>query len=295
MSHLWLDLIVNTAVDSSLVAAQALVLDRLGIPFAAITAFAGLGAYMLALGLIGAWSWSAGLLLLLMLSVACFALLARPLPQDQYLLLTLAALGILRSLAGTTSRLGGQIGITSASTVLRPQEPATFIIPASIVFACSLLAHLIVDRSEFGVAVRLARLSRVDTTLTALVPVRRLTITCLLFAATVAGSAGILRALYSGRVDPDVFRIQSAITFLMATLVAGSGAVRVGLLSIAFFAFPGLFALVFGYDASILAYIREMLWSVLAIALLARRFTGTGQWLRGRAAEMPGVPVGGRN
>ena len=90
--------------------------------------------------------------------------------------------------------------------------------------------------------------------------------------------AGVLRAMYSGRVDPDQFRIQTAVILLMPTLVAGSSPMRIGIFSLAFFMFPEVFGIVIGYDAASLAYIREMALSALVVAIVSRKlFGGAGK------------------
>lgn len=268
MNRVLVDIAVTSMLDACLVAAQALVLNRLGIPFAAITAFSGIGAYAVALALGGSWFGLTLAVLLGVLTAAGFSVLAPLLPEDRYLLLTLAVLGVLLATAGTAAGLGGQLGMTSASMLLPPQEPLPFAIAAVVLFATSLLAHALIGRSEFGLAVCVARTARVDITAKSFVPIKKITLACFLVAASIAIWAGVLRATYSGRVDPNQFRIRTAIVVLMPTLAAGSSPLRIGLLSLVFFAFPDLFAVFFGYDATSLAYIREMSWSALIIAMV---------------------------
>jgi len=262
------DIAVTSMLDACLVAAQALVLNSLGIPFAAITAFSGIGAYAVALALGGSWIGLAFAALLTAVTLAGFSFLAPLLPQDRYLLLTLAVLGVLLATAGSAAGLGGQLGLKSASTLLPPQEPLPFAVAAVLLFSMSLLAHALIGRSEFGLAVSVARNSRLDITAKSFIPVKRITLVCFVIAASIAMLAGVLRATYSGRVDPNQLRIRTAIVILMPTLAAGSSPLRIGILSVVFFAFPDCFAVLFGYDATSLAYIREMAWSALIIAMV---------------------------
>jgi ABC-type branched-subunit amino acid transport system permease subunit len=272
MSRFLLDIAVTSLLDSCLVAAQALVLNRLGIPFAAITAFSGIGAYAVALSLNGSWAILPSTLLLGALMAIGFSALSRPLPQDRYLLLTLAVLGVLRATAGTVPALGGQLGMSSASTALPPQQSLPFALVALVLFAAALVAHALIERSEFGLAISVARIARTDIAASAFVPVKKIALACFTIASLIAIFAGALKALYAGRVDPDQFRIRTAVILLMATLVVGSSPLRIGLLSLAFFAFPDLFGAFFGYNTTALAFIREMVWSVLIITLVSRRF-----------------------
>lgn len=274
MNRIFLDILTTAMLDSCLVAAQALVLNRLGVPFAAITAFSGIGAYIAALALNGIWSGVYLAVLLILLAVACFSYLERSLPQDQYLLLTLAVLGILRASAGTLKVLGGQIGIASASTWLQPQSVTPYLVLAGVLFAVSFFVHLAIDRSEFGLAVSVTKIAREDVAVRTLVPTRKIMLICFAVAAALAIAAGTLRAMYAGRVDPDEFRIQTAVILLMPTLVVGSTPLRISFFSLAFFMFPGVFGILIGYEASGLAYLRDMTLSVLVIATVARKVTG---------------------
>jgi ABC-type branched-subunit amino acid transport system permease subunit len=272
MNRFLLDIATTSMLDSSLVAAQALVLNRLGIPFAAITAFSGISAYAIALALNGSATALPFAGLLCIIAVAGFSVLARVLPQDQYLLLTLAVLGVLRATAGSAQGLGGQLGMSSASTILPPQESLPFAVAALVLFTLSLIVHALINRSEFGLAISVARISRTDFTASTFVPVKKITVVCFIVASTIAACAGVLKALYAGRVDPDQFRVRTAIILLMATLVVGSSPWRIALLSLVFFAFPDFFGFLFGYNATSLAFIREMAWSVLIIAMVSKKF-----------------------
>lgn len=273
MNRVLLDIATTGMLDSCLVAAQALILNRLGIPFAAITVFSGIGAYAVALALNGSLAILPFALLLSIIIAIGFSGLARPLPQDQYLLLTLAVLGVLRATAGSVSGLGGQIGVSSASAILPPQEGPPFAAAAAALFTISLLVHAIIRRSEFGLAVSVARTARTDIVAIAYVPVKKITLACFIIASALAISAGMLKAMYAGRVDPDQFRIRTAVILLMPTLVAGLSPLRIGFLSLFFFAFPDLFGVLFGYSATALAFIREMTWSALIMAVVSKKLT----------------------
>jgi ABC-type branched-subunit amino acid transport system permease subunit len=260
-------------LDSCLVSAQAMVLNRLSIPFVAVTAFSGISAYAVALWLNGSKVAPLFSLLLTIVIVAGLSLFAHLLPQDQYLLATLAILGVLRASAGSIEGFGGQLGLSSAGTTFPPQSSLQFMVAALVLFATSLITHLVINRSEFGLATTVTRISRSDQTARAFVPVKKIVFVCFLVTAVIAAGAGVLKALYVGRVDPDQFRIRTAVILLMATLVVGYSPLRIAVLSLFFFAFPDLFGYLFGYSASSLAFIREMVWSILIMVLVSRNLT----------------------
>ena len=203
MNRVLLDIAATSMFDASLVAAQALVLNRLGIPFAAITAFSGIGAYAIAISLNGFSAFVPLILLLSIIMVAVFSALTRNLPQDQYLLLTLAALGLLRATTGSIPELGGQNGISSASSYLPPQESLQFVVVAALLFVISLLIHVLIERSEFGLSVAVARTARTDIVSTSYVRVRSVVLICFFIAFLMAVCAGAFKAMYAGRVVPQ--------------------------------------------------------------------------------------------
>lgn len=278
MNRFFLDLLTSSMLDSCLVSAQAMVLNRLSIPFAAVTAFSGISAYAVALWLNGSKVAPLFSLFLTIVIVAGLSLFAHLLPQDQYLLATLAILGVLRASAGSIEGFGGQLGLSSASATFPPQSSLQFMIAALVLFAASLITHVLINRSEFGLAITVTRISRSDQTARAFVPVNKIVLVCFLVTAVIAAGAGILKALYVGRVDPDQFRIRTAVILLMATLVVGYSPLRIAVLSLFFFAFPDLFGYLFGYSASSLAFIREMVWSILIMVLVSRNLTSRSRF-----------------
>lgn len=274
MSSLWPDLIVRTLLDSTLVLAQALLLNWLGVPFAAITLFAGLAAYSVAVAVqYGAFAVLPLILFALGL-LTVFVLLVPHLPEDRYLLLTLAALALTRAFAGALAPLGGQLGISSAASMLPPQQPASFLAFVVPLFLFAFVGGVLLDRSQMGLAVDIARLARSQPLAAALVPLPLLRTALFGFAVLIAVAAGTLKGLYSGRVDPNVFRTDVAITVLVVTLAAGRNPMRMALVAVAFFVFPDIFGSLFGYQRAAVAHIREMAWSV---AILVLAGCGLGQ------------------
>ena len=274
MSSLWPDLVVRTLLDSTLVLAQALLLNWLGVPFAAITLFAGLAAYGVAVAVQFGGLAVLPLVLLALVLLLIFVFLVPNLPEDRYLLLTLATLALTRAFAGSLVRLGGQLGISSAAPALPPQQPASYLIFVVPLFLLALGGVVLLQRSQMGLAVDIARLARSQPLAAALVPLPILRIALFGFAVLLAVAAGTLQGLYSGRVDPNVFRLDVAITVLVVTLAAGRRPLRVALVAIAFFGFPDIFASLFGYQRAAVAHVREIAWS---IAILVLAGYGLGQ------------------
>lgn len=268
-----IDVVLEILLASTLVGAQALVLSNLGIPFAAITLFAGLGGYLAAAG-----SMQGGLAPFVLILVAATVLLGlfhglrRSLPNDRYLLLSLAALQLAAASAGASQALGGQLG-AKVSWIGLPTYDAAACLPVAVLSFCAILFLLwICERSEFGFAVELTRLSRSDERLRALVPADRVSLLVLAAAILLAGAVGATKGLYSGRVSPDDFSLDLAISTLVATLVAGRKAWTVAVVALAFFAFPHVFSSLLGYQIQAMGHLREILWSGL-ILLWGHRLT----------------------
>jgi len=277
-----LDVLLEVLLASTLVGSQALLLNNLGIPFAAITLFSGLGGYVAA-----ALSLQGGALPLILLVVSAavlfglFHALRRYLPDDRYLLVSLAALQIVAACAGAARVLGGQLG-AGVKWAGIPTHDARALLPIAVLGFCVILALLwLCERSELGFAIDLSRLSRSDDRLRALVPVDRLSLLVLTVATLVAVLVGATKGLYSGRVSPDEFSLELAISTLVATLVAGRRAWTVAVVSIAFFAFPHIFSSTLGYQAEAMGHVREILWSGM-ILIAGRRLVGNGGGLAPR-------------
>jgi hypothetical protein len=268
LSSLWPDLAVRTLLDCTLVLAQATLLNGLGVPFAAITLFSGISAYGVAVAVHYGAAAVLPLLLAAALLLLAFVLLVPPLPEDRYLLLSLAALALTRSLAGSLGALGGQLGTSSAAAALPPQQPMSYLVFVVSLFLLTLGGMAVLRRSQMGLAVDVARLARTQPLAAALTPLTILRFVLFGFAVLSALAAGVLQGLYSGRVDPNVFRLDGAITILVVTLAAGRRPLRAASVGMAFFLFPDLFAWLFGYQRAAVAHLREIAWS-LAILVSA--------------------------
>ncbi len=275
------DVLLEVLLASTLVGAQALVLNNLGIPFAAITLFAGLGGYLVAAGPIGGAAPAVLVVVAATLAFGLFFGLRRSLPNDRYLLLSLAALQIARAAVGGSRQWGGQLGTSVKWDGLPTYDAETYLPVAVAVFLAVLVILRLLERSQLGLAVELARLSRGDERPRALVPVDGLALLVLGVATAIAVLVGMTSGIYAGRVSPDAFGLNLAISTLVATLVAGRRAWTVGVVSLAFFAFPHLFSSLFGYQVEAMGHLREILWSAVVLAWGHRLMSTAGHFRLG--------------
>ena len=262
MSMVWPDLAVRALLSSSLVMAQAILRNWLKIPFAAVTFFSGLAAYAL---VIGVWPIAG----ILVVAGLVFALTVKPLPNDRYLLLSLAALELTRSAVGSSQRLGGQLGVQLVSHRIAAQQPFSALPFAAALFAVSLIMLLLLRYSELGLAVDLVRLGRSDPIANTMTAEALLTKLFFAFVILVTALTGAVQGAYVGWIDPNVFRIDDAITLLVASMVIGRRPFTGTLLALAFFLFPDLFSMLSGYSQLSAAHLREMLWGIGVIVLAA--------------------------
>jgi ABC-type branched-subunit amino acid transport system permease subunit len=259
----WLDITVRVLLSSTLVMAQAILLNWLRVPFAAITLFAGIAAY-------GAIAGIPSVIGSIALLGAIFLALIRPLPQDRYLLLSLAALALVRSAVGSINRFGGQLGAPSVSTLIPAQRPTSAFPYALTLFLAAFLILLLLRHSQMGLAVDVARIGATDLQALSMAPVGVITTLMLGTAVLLASFAGTVQGAYAGWVDPNLFRIDYAITMLVATLVIGRMPIRGALLAMTFFIFPDLFSAFLGYNRTASAHVREILWGAAIIVLAGR-------------------------
>jgi hypothetical protein len=269
------DVVLEILLSATLVGAQAMVVNCLGLPFAAVTLFAGLGAYAMAAATVAGPGQAVAVAVLAVACLFAFVGLRRPLPSDRYLLVTLAALAVFETVAGGLKGYGGQLGAPAAWSVLPTYDAHVFLPLAAMCFAAVVVMLYMLERTELGLAVEITRLALADHHMSALVPVGRVTLLILGAAMGVAVSSGILTALYTGRASPDVFGITPAISLLIATLLAGRRAWSVALVSVTFFAFPYLFSSLLGYQLQAMGHVREILTAV-AVLLYGERLIRGG-------------------
>lgn len=215
-----LSLLNLAALFGALAALQALLLNRLGLAFAAMTAFLGLGAYGVATYQIGP-----GVSILFfasaMLLAWVMAHLAYRLRGDYFLLATLAVLECLGAVVSATPGLGGREGLPLAPAaelggshfelrMLLPTAGALSVVVAVCAFVLSSAAGVAIDRFREH-----------QETAARWFPVRRLLLFSVLLAAFLGLAVGAVYITYVGRVTPRVFSIDLAILVLMFTVLAG--------------------------------------------------------------------------
>lgn len=260
MNSMWPDLAVRVLLSSSLVMAQAILLNWLKVPFAAITFFSGLAAYSFVAGVFPVAS-------IIVLTGLLFGLMVKPLPKDRYLLLSLAALELVRSGVGVSNRFGGQLGVQLTVSGIPAQQPFAALPFAVVLFVVILAILLVLRYSEIGLTVDLARLGRTDPIANTMTAETSVTLLFLLVAIVVASVAGAVQGAYIGWIDPNVFRIDDALGLLVASLVIGRRPFVGTLLAFTFFLFPDLFSIVSGYSQLSAAHVREIIWGGAMIIL----------------------------
>lgn len=260
MSTILPDLLLRALLGSSLVMAQAVLLNWLNVPFAAITYFSGLAAYAYVTGVLPV----AGLVVLTGL---LFGLMVKPLPKDQYLLLSLAALELMRSEAGSSNRFGGQLGVQLVSNSFPAQHPFAALPFAAALFVFTLAILLLLRYSEIGISVDLVRLGKIDPIANTMTAGASVTGLFLAIAIVIAVLVGAVQGPYIGWISPDVFRVDDAISLLVASLVIGRMPMVGTLLAFGFFLFPDLFSMISGYSRLSAAHMREMIWGIAVIVL----------------------------
>jgi hypothetical protein len=260
MNAIWPDLAVRVLLSSSLVMAQAILLNWLKVPFAAITFFSGLAAYSIIAGVLPVAA-------IIVLTGLVFGLMVKPLPKDKYLLLSLAALELIRSGVGASDRFGGQLGAQLTFGYIPAQQPFAALPFAVVLFVFVLAILLVLRYSEIGLTVDLVRLGRTDPIANTMTTEASITWLFLVVAIVIASVVGTVQGAYIGWIDPNVFRLEEAIGLLVASLVIGRRPVVGTLLAIAFFLFPDLFSIVSGYSRMSAAHVREIIWGAAMIVL----------------------------
>jgi hypothetical protein len=208
----------EAAVFGALAAVQALLLNRLGLAFAAVPAFAGLAAYAAAAGPAG--DGAAVLAAAAGLAVGMI-LLANRLLRDHYLLATLAALECLGVWVGTSRALGEREGLAAPAgwDVGGPGFEARMLPLTFGGLAVVLLAVRGVLGSAAGAAVD--RLREHPEAADRWCPAGRVRGFVVGLAVVLAAGTGVVYLRYHGRVSPGIFSLESALLVLAFTVMAG--------------------------------------------------------------------------
>ena len=216
MNYYFLSLINLAALFGAIAALQALLLQRMGLAFAAVTAFWGLGAYSYAVG----GEARLAFIVLGVLVAAGMSSLSNKLRHDYYLLATLALLECLHGALSASKQFGGREGVQTSGQLLSGFQLEIAALKTTIPSLILVLALIgLILRSNLGVAID--RLCENPDTASRWFPVAQIRFSLVLLVCLTSMSLGGFYALYQGRVAPSVFSIDSAILVLTFTVLAG--------------------------------------------------------------------------
>jgi|CXWL01.1.fsa_nt_gi ABC-type branched-subunit amino acid transport system permease subunit len=263
----FLSLLNAAAIFGGLAALQALLLNRLGLAFAGMPAFLGLGAYAVVMSQQGPAAPA------LLVGVAAFAgvgltSLSGSLRKDHYLLATLATLECLAAIFGTPGRLGGREGLaTPAAWTVGGRGFEESMLPWTLSAFFAVIAG---SRFLLGTAAGVAvdRIREHPQTAGRWFPdqvIRHTVVAGCLLAAT---AMGVLYALYYGRVGPNVFSLESAILVLIFTVLGGRSPEVAALSALAYWSLPYFLTMLLPLSERGAADFLRVTWGGLVVATI---------------------------
>lgn len=212
--------ILNTAaIYGCLAALQVVLLKRMGLAFAAIPVFAGLGAYAVATLDVSIFL---AVLLLMSATVAALAFgqVSNHLPKDLYLLGTLAAIEVCGAAIGASKILGGREGLPApAQWEIGGRGFETQMLKwnlLSLVLVVGLVRWVL--SSSAGIAID--RLNENPRTAKRWFPAYRFQSLTIVICCSLAMIIGGLYLAYNGRVAPTIFSLDFAILVLSFSIMA---------------------------------------------------------------------------
>lgn len=280
MSYLF-SLINAAAIYGSLASLQVLLLNRVGLAFAAIPVFAGLGAYIVAAWAVGA-PFSMGLFVLAILLAVAISLLANYLPRDQYLLCTLAALECLGAAIGQSETLGGREGLSSpdAWSVGGRGFEASMLVATVGSFAAVTIGIRFLLSSAAGAAID--RLRDDAEAAPRFFPARSFRVIVVGGSVAIGMALGVLYLAYYGRVSPTIFSLDLALLLLAFTVMAYRVPELAGLAALLYWVLPYAMTKVFPLSQQGAAELIRFVWGGLLIAaVVVPHVARTRRQLRG--------------
>lgn len=258
-------LLNEAAVYGSLAALQALLLNRLGLAFAAIPAFVGLGAYALAAAAAGGFAAAQFVVIAVALAIG-MALLANRLRRDHYLLATLATLECLGAWVGMSSALGGREGLPLPPTwsVGGPGFEARMLVWTLGTIAFVILTIRLILGSAAGAAID--RIREHPEAAARWCPVQKVRGVVVAVAVVLASVIGVLYLGYHGRVSPGIFSLESALLVLAFTVMAWRWPELAALAALLYGVLPYLLTKVFPLSQQGAADLIRICWGGLLIA-----------------------------
>ena len=273
------------AIYGSLAALQVLLLNRLGLAFAAIPIFAGLGAYAIAASVLG-YSVSLGLVALTGLLAVGISFLSNHLPRDLYLLCTLAALECLGATIGSSVPLGGREGLSipPGFSVGGPEFERTML-PWTLgtLLAITLTLRLVLN-SAAGAAID--RLRENPDSAERWFPVRSFRVIVVGGCVALATWVGVLYLAYQGRVSPSMFSLDFALLVLAFTVMAYRTPELAGVAALLYWMLPYWLTRHFPLSHQGAADLIRICWGALLIAaVVVPRTLDARKRLKGATSE----------
>lgn len=257
-----LALLNAAALVGAVAALQALLLNRLRLAFAAMAAFAGLGAFVVAVG----GSAGVGLLGVAIVLVALFAWLAERLPRDEFLLATLAVLATLGAVVSATPALGGRTGLAPMDVQVGGEGFEERMAPLTLGVLVLVVAGLrLLLSSSLGIAID--RIGEGEKAVAPFLPIGRFRAVVLATTSLCAMSIGALTVMYRGRVGPDVFSIDSAVHLLTFTVVAGRRPELAALVALVDAVFPFFASRVLPLSMRGAEELERIVWGAIVVAM----------------------------
>lgn len=269
------------AIYGSLAALQVLLLNRVGLAFAAIPVFAGLGAYILAAWAIGA-PVSVGLFAFAILLAVVISLLANYLPRDHYLLCTLAALECLGAAVGMSETLGGREGLPipdAWSVGGRGFEASMLIWTLGTLVLITVGIRLLLN-SAAGAAID--RLRENPEAAPQFFPARSFRVITVGGCVLIAMVIGVLYLTYNGRVSPTIFSLDFALLVLAFTVMAYRFPEFAGLAALLYWILPYVLTKMLPLSQQGAADLIRFIWgTLLVVAVLLPQILRTRRKPRG--------------
>ncbi len=280
MSYL-LSLVNLAAVYGSLAALQVLLLNRVGLAFAAAPVFAGLGAYIVAAWAVGG-AISAGLLAVAVALAISISVISNYLARDHYLLATLATMECLGAAIGTSETLGGREGLSVPAgwAIGGPGFEASMLFGTLGSLAVVTLGIRLLLSSAAGAAID--RLRENPEAAPRFFPARAFRVITVGGCVVAAMAVGVLYLAYNGRVSPSMFSLDSALLVLAFTVMAHRLPEVAGLAALLYWVLPYLITKILPMSQQGAADVIRFIWGGLLIcAVLLPQLLRTQRQLRG--------------
>jgi len=284
MSYFY-SLVNIAAVYGALAALQVLLLNRLGLAFAAIPVFAGLGAYIVAAWAVGA-PVSAGMFALVVVLAVVISWLANYLPRDHYLLCTIAAVECLGAAVGLSETLGGREGLPIPegwSVGGRGFEASMLVWTLGSLIVIIVGIRLLLS-SAAGAAID--RLRENPEAAPRFFPARHFRVVVVAGCVTAATALGVLYLAYQGRVSPTVFSLDFALLLLAFTVMAYRAPEVAGLAALLYWVLPYVMTKALPLSQQGAADLIRFIWGgLLVAAIVVPHVVRTQRQLRGARTQ----------